>query len=350
MTGRPQLKIEFLQQNGWRDARRQFLAGDASFRRYERLFAADGTTAILMDAPPDTEPITPFIRIDKQLIKWGYSAPHILAQDVENGFLLLEDLGDNSFSNWLRQHPNQELTLYKHACNLLIDMHQHANNSKTAQNSIAPPYSKKLLMDELMIFADWYLPTILGRSYAAEQRIIFLEIWDNLLASMPFLPECLVLRDFHADNLMWLPAREDIGKVGLLDFQDAVMGCPAYDIVSMLEDARRDLQPETVQIILNHYLQQMVWDKADFMATYALLGAQRNTKIIGIFTRLAQRDGKQQYLNFMPRVWQHLHHNLQHSILRPYSKWLNEIIPESRRNIGCLHQHTGDMQQSSLQG
>lgn len=329
MGQRSQQIDTFLQRNGWGDAERRPLAGDASFRRYERVVEA-ARRAVLMDAPPDRESVQPFIQVDQYLVEWGYSAPRILARDVEAGLLLLEDLGDDSFTRLLKNAPLKEHTLYMKAGDLLVDLHQR----DTARCDL-PEYDEARLLDELALFADWYLPAVLGAE-AEKHRARLIDIWRGLLASMPFLPPVLVLRDYHADNLMWLPQREDVAQVGLLDFQDAVTGSPAYDLVSCLEDARRDLQPETVQVVLNHYLQQMAWDRSDFMAVYALLGAQRNTKIIGIFTRLAQRDGKMQYLDYLPRVWQHLHHDLQHPILNPYREWLDRVLPQELRHIPTI--------------
>ena len=312
----------FLQANGWGEASCQFLSGDASFRSYQRVNLGE-KQAVLMDAPPDKEALEPFIHMAKYLTNNGYSAPHIYAQDLETGFLLLEDLGDDLYSRWLNENPAQEAPLYLEAVNFLVDLHNQESLPEIAE------YSTELLLEESVLFIDWYLAAMIGHEKAAELRPNYLKIWQDLFENAPWLPNVVVLRDYHADNLLWLPEREGIARIGQLDFQDAVMGSPAYDLVSLLEDARRDVQPETVMTAVNHYLQQMQWDSDAFMTGYALLGAQRNLKIIGIFTRLAMRDGKDHYLPLLPRVWQHLEHDLQHPFLRPLKQWMEEILPSS---------------------
>lgn len=326
---RDKLALDFLKQCGWQSAEREFLSGDASFRSYERL--KRGTeSAVLMDAPPEQEPLSSFILVDEYLVNQGYKAPKIYGRDVQNGFLLLEDLGNDLFSHWLKSAPAQECELYIEAANLLVDMHQrhHPETETHPLKNKIPDYTVDLLLQEVSLFIDWYLTAHKGEAYAQKYRTSFLATWKKLLEQAPWLPEVIVLRDFHADNLIWLPHETRLHKVGLLDFQDAVLGSPAYDVVSFLEDARRDVQPETLMTTLNHYLQQMQWDADSFMTCYALLGAQRNMKIIGIFTRLAMRDNKPAYLDLLPRVWGHLHHDLHHSILRPLENFLDNILPE----------------------
>jgi len=318
---RSELAQEFLRQNGWGEAQCSFLSGDASFRSYQR--AVLGTQqAVLMDAPPEKEPLPPFIRMAEYLKRAGYSAPAILARDPERGFLLLEDLGDNLYSRFLEREPAREASIYLEATNLLIDLHRQ----KSSPPDIAE-YDTELLLRESVLFVDWYLAAVIGSEQAATLRPEFLKLWQDLFERAPWLPNVVVLRDYHADNLLWLPERTGVARVGLLDFQDAVMGSPAYDLVSFIEDARRDVQPETSMTAVNHYIQQMQWDADSFMALYSLLGAQRNCKIVGIFTRLAVRDGKEHYLSLLPRVWKHLEHDLQHPILRPLQNWLQEVLP-----------------------
>lgn len=315
----------FLATSGWGDADRSFLAGDASFRHYDRI-TAPTRTAVMMDAPPAKEPLTPFIQVAEFLTQAGYSAPKIYARDLEHGFLLLEDLGDDSFSKVVQHHPTWEGKLYFAAADVLAHLHQIESPALAV-----PPYDTEKYLQEVSLFTDWYLPAILGESKAKALREEYLNLWRDLIAQMPFLPPVVVLRDYHADNLLWLPQREGVQNVGLLDFQDALMGSPAYDLVSLLEDARRDVQPENVQITINRYLQQAHWNKADFMVHYSILAAQRNSKIIGIFTRLAKRDGKQHYLSLIPRVWAHLNQDMRHSVLKPLSLWMDKHLPESMR-------------------
>ena len=315
--------LKFLQSNGWGEGRCEFLSGDASFRSYDRVTLGE-KTAVLMDAPPEKEPLGPFTLMANYLTSQGYSAPKILAQDSENGFLLLEDLGDDLYSEWLKDAPVKEADLYMEAANFLIDLHKQEQAKPEIEE-----YSTELLLRESVLFIDWYLAATLGHAEAAALRPDYLKLWEELFENAPWLPNVVVLRDFHADNLLWLPEREGVAKVGLLDFQDAVMGSPVYDLVSFIEDARRDVQPETAMTVVNHYMQQMQWEPDAFRACYAMLGAQRNFKIIGIFTRLAQRDKKEHYLDLLPRVWQHLEHDLQHPIMRPMLKWLEQVLPDA---------------------
>lgn len=317
----------FLQSAEWDANGRSFLAGDASFRHYDRI-TEPTRTAVMMDAPPDKEPLEPFIHVAEFLVNAGYSAPKIYARDLAHGFLLLEDLGDDSFSKVLKQNftAQMENKLYLAAVDVLASLHHIESPALTI-----PPYDAEKYLAEVSLFADWYLVALLGEAKAKSLREEYLAIWQEIIGQLPFLPPVVVLRDYHADNLLWLPEREGVQNVGLLDFQDALMGSPAYDLVSLLEDARRDVQPETVQMSINRYLHKTNWDKADFMVHYAILAAQRNSKIIGIFTRLAQRDGKAHYLQLIPRVWAHLNHDMRHSVLKPLSLWMEKHVPESMR-------------------
>ncbi len=322
--------LTFLQANGWGAARCEFLSGDASFRSYQRVIMGD-KKAVLMDAPPEKEPLPPFITMAEYLSSHGYSAPTILARDTKLGFLLLEDLGDDLYSQWLNVKPTHEATIYKEATNFLIDLHR-----QTEQPDGVAEYDVERLLEEAVLFIDWYCVATLGKDRAAELRPEFIALWRELFERAPWLPNVVVLRDFHADNLLWLPNREGMAKVGLLDFQDAVMGSPAYDLLSLVEDARRDVQPETAMTIINHYIQQMQWEADSFMACYAMLAAQRNSKIVGIFTRLAMRDDKHDYLALLPRVWKHLEHDMQHPIMKPLQQWMDKHIPAEMREIPNL--------------
>ncbi len=320
-ASRKQAAQAFLQANGWGEAKCEFLSGDASFRSYQRVHLGN-KHAVLMDAPPEKEPLPPFIHMAEYLTGHGYSAPHIIARDLETGFLLLEDLGDDLYSEWLKEKSAYESQLYLEATNFLIDLHQ-----KQEKPESIPEYDTDMLLREAALFVDWYLAAMLGEERAAELRPGYLKLWEDLFARAPWLPNVVVLRDYHADNLLWMPEREGVARVGLLDFQDAVMGSPAYDLVSFIEDARRDVAPETAMTAINHYIQQMQWESDSFMALYALLGAQRNCKIIGIFTRLAVRDNKHNYLNLLPRVWKHLENDMEHPIIRPLRAWMDEALP-----------------------
>lgn len=320
---------EFLGLHGWQDALRDAIPGDASFRRYERV--SDGArSAILMDAPPDAEDTRPFLQVARHLAALGYSAPAILAENSAQGFLLLEDLGDDSFSRVLKTQPEKEAELYDAATAWLADLHAHPQNA----NPALPPYDEALYLREASLFSDSFLPAALGQEKAADLREGYLSLWRDMLAKLPPQAPVFVHRDYHADNLLWLPARGGMKKIGLLDFQDAVLGHPAYDLVSILEDARRDVPTETVAACMDCYLKQSGAGEKDFRLSYALLGAQRNSKIIGIFTRLNMRDGKPQYLKLLPRVWAHLERDLAHPALQSLKMWLDRHVPPETRLIG----------------
>jgi N-acetylmuramate 1-kinase len=320
----------FLAHAGWWDSTRVPLAGDASFRRYERV-TGEGRRAVLMDAPPDNEKVRPFMQADATLLASGMSAPRILASDVKNGFLLLEDLGDDLYSYVLRHSPEKEEELYLAAADVLVELYRLAPRGDYSGFSM---YNEALLMRECMLLAEWFLPeAIKDQDKAQFLGEEFQAIWKKLLTKIPATTPVLVLRDYHADNLLWLPERTGVQRVGLLDFQDAVIGSSAYDVVSFLEDARRDVSEHTVQCVLDYYLQKTKQERDAFMASYALLGAQRNCKIIGIFVRLAVRDKKPQYLSFLPRVWRHLQRDLQHPLLADLGAWCDANIPQGWRGV-----------------
>ena len=242
----------FLAANGWNGAQRRFLAGDASFRHYERVEMAD-RRAVLMDAPPEKEPVAPFLAVARYLAQQSYSAPRILAHSGNQGLLLLEDLGDDSYSRVVRSHPEKEPELYMAAAEMLAELHK-TDSCHCASAAIR--YGKAAGgsgTSNGLVCSGNYRPAASG---GCAGRIP--SRWRQLLEDMPYLPSTLVLRDFHADNLMWLPDRKGNQRVGLLDFQDAVLGSPVYDLVSLLEDARRDVSAETAQMSLNHYLHQRV--------------------------------------------------------------------------------------------
>lgn len=327
MPDRATLSQAFLQRAGWKDAARSKLAGDASFRKYERL-KRKNESAVLMDAPPPQEDVRPFLRIARHLESLGYSAPRILAEDAEHGFLLLEDLGDDLLARLLRQ-GGDERELYEATIDFLLDLHRHPAPADLA------PYDEDRLVGETELFTDWYLPALTGRDTPANLRQGFRFLW-NILApevGMDTSPErrILVLRDFHAENLIWLPERSGAARLGLLDFQDAVAGHPAYDLVSLLEDARRDVSPELAEAMLQRYIDGSGADETSFRRAYAILGAQRNLRIIGIFTRLWKRDAKPQYQAFMPRMWGLVERDLAHPALSDLRGWLDAMVPQELR-------------------
>jgi aminoglycoside/choline kinase family phosphotransferase len=314
----------FLVGAGWGAAARAPLAGDASFRRYERVRNRDGCTAVLMDAPPPHEDVRPFAAVDALLRGYGYSAPAILASDVANGFLLLEDLGDALFSRAIAE-GGDERAMYAAAVDLLVDLRGRPTAGEL------PPYDPDRLLAESGLFVDWYLPEVSGSAVPQAARDDYARAWRAAFGKRGDDRPVTVLRDYHADNLVWLPGRDGVARVGLLDFQDAVTGTAAYDLVSLLEDARRDLGAGLAETMLDRYVVASGVDRDGFTADLAIMGAQRNAKIIGIFTRLWKRDGKPAYLALIPRVWRHLEGDLRHPALAPVAAWFSRHVPADLR-------------------
>ena len=315
----------FLARHGWGGAERTPLAGDASFRRYERLVVAD-RRAVLMLAPPDKEDTRPFVAVARHLLGRGFSAPAIVAADADAGLVLLEDLGDMPYSRVLGD-DGDEAAMYAAAVDVLIEVQRRPPTGLDV-----PAYNDARFHAEADLLVDWYLPVVTGEETPAATRAAYTAAWDAVLPLARAVPEALVLRDYHADNLMWLPERTGNRRVGLLDFQDAVVGPVAYDLVSLLEDARRDIAAATVEAALERYLAHCPnLDRDAFAAAYAVLGAQRNCKIIGIFTRLWRRDGKPAYIDLLPRVWGHLGRDLAHPALDPVKRWLDAAVPPALR-------------------
>lgn len=322
----------FLSQTAFADAELTPLAGDASFRRYIRVRKA-GKGAMLMDAPPAKENVRPFISIGAYLHAQGFSSPAILADDAAEGFVLLEDLGDDSFTRILKAAPDKEEELYAHAIDVLVAWHDQAGHFSNPKALALPAYDSALLLKEVRLFADWYLPQVMEREKAAALHAEYMELWSDIISEAHLATDRFVHRDYHADNLMWLPARSGFKKVGLLDFQDGVYGDAAYDMVSLLEDARRDVPPATVDAMLARYVKESGCDRTRFLNAYAVLGAQRNSKIVGIFSRLAARDGKHHYLHYLPRVWQHLTGDVQHPALATLKQWLDKHVAMPHRGV-----------------
>ena len=302
----------FLGQAGWGDAAIVPLAGDASFRRYFRVVDG-GRRAVLMDAPPPHEDPRPFIAIAEHLLADGFAAPRILARDLEEGLVLIEDFGDLRVKEHLDDQPDAELAVYGRAIDLLADLHR-------LPAAPVPPYDRAVYQREVDLLTQWYCPAI---GLTVDQDA-YVAAWDAVLpiVEQSASPTVTVLRDYHAENIMLIDRATSHG-LGLLDFQDALAGHPAYDLVSLLQDARRDVPPQ---------IEAIASPPADFDAAYAVLGAQRNAKIIGIFTRLWQRDGKPRYLSFLPRMWDLLERDLAHPALEPVAQWFAANIPADQRH------------------
>ena len=310
----------FLAQAGWAHAAIVPLAGDASFRRYFRVI--DGARrAVLMDAPPPHEDPRPFIAIAEHLTGQGFAAPRILACDLAEGLVLIEDFGDLRVKEHVEDMPVAEIGVYTRAVNLLAELHR-------LPPADVPPYDRAVYQREAGLLTEYYCPAI-GlpvdeAGYAAAWAAVL------PLVERSASPVVTVLRDYHAENIMLIDGPASHG-LGLLDFQDALAGHPAYDLVSLLQDARRDVPPAVEAAMLDHY-RAIARPPADFDAAYAVLGAQRNAKIIGIFTRLWKRDGKPRYLTYLPRMWDLLERDLAHPALAPVASWFAANIPNEKRH------------------
>ena len=309
---------DFLGATGWGDAAAVPLAGDASSRSYERLIRADGATAVLMRAGPDDS--TPrFLTIAHHLTMLGFSAPEVLAGDPHEGRLLLEDLGDGVFARLVEADPAAEAPLYAEATTFLAALHRHPAPSGL------PAQTPAALAEAIAPVADWYLGQ--GRPQPAAAAALAGALEPALAAVLPAPRPVLVHRDFHAENLIWLPDRTGPARVGLLDFQDALAGHPAYDLVSLFEDARRDLGPGIRAATVAQYANLSGTDPDTLDAAMATLGAQRNLRILGIFARLSLAAGKPRYVGLIPRVWAHLQGDLAHPALAPLAGAVAQILP-----------------------
>jgi N-acetylmuramate 1-kinase len=313
---------EFLASCGWRGAEILPLAGDASFRRYFRVI--DGNrSAVLMDAPPPHENPRPFIAVAEWLASVGLSAPEILARDLDKGMLLLGDFGDWRLREWLDTNPEGERQLYELATDVLIHLHQHPPMPGL------PVHGLDQWLEELKLFTDWYCPAV-GLEVDADS---YRAAWKDVLKPVAEdgLGPVTVLRDYHAENIMLVRGRDGVAHFGLLDFQDALAGHPAYDLASVLEDARRDVPPEIEQAMIDRYVAASGRGEA-FERAYWALAAQRNTRILGVFTRLWKRDNKPHYRRFQPRMWGLLERDLEQPHLKPVKNWFDaNVSPEHRR-------------------
>ena len=316
----PEHAHAFLASCGWEGSEILPLAGDASFRRYFRVVHGD-RTAVLMDAPPPHEDVKPFVAVAEWLGQAGLTAPEILARDVDRGLLLLGDFGDWRLREYLDDDPTRERELYELATDVLIHLHQHDPMPGL------PPHGLDQWLEELKLFTEWYCPAV-GLSVDAEG---YRSAWAQVLepVAKDGLGPVTVLRDYHAENVMLVKGREGVAQFGLLDFQDALAGHPAYDLASVLEDARRDVPPDIERAMLDRYI-AAVGGARHFERSYWALAAQRNTRILGVFTRLWKRDGKPHYTQFQPRMWGLLERDLAQPGLEPVRNWFDA-------NVGTEH-------------
>jgi len=340
----------FLEEAGYLDAERRRMAGDASTRSYARLIRND-VSFILMNAPkrPDgpavhdgksysaavhlAENVTPFVAIARGLRDQGFSAPAIHQADLESGFLITEDFGSAGFVDGTPSAPIAER--YQAATDMLAALHgQTLPDTLPVAPHITypiPVFDTEAMLIEISLMLDWYLPDR-GAPLDDVRRAEFLAMWRDLLAKVSAAPRTWTLRDFHSPNLIWLEPRADVKKVGVIDFQDTVLGPAAYDLVSLLQDARVDV-PEPLELaMLTRYVKARLgsgepFDPADFAELYAIMSAQRNTRLLGTFARLNRRDGKPHYLRHQPRIWTYLTRSLAHPALAAFQAWYQAHVP-----------------------
>ncbi len=354
MAGRLSLSraiSQLLEESGWADATRAFLLGDASVRAYERLQKPDGSRAILMISParPDGPPvrfgkpysviarlaenIEPFIAMAQALRDKGLSAPQVYACDVEAGLAVIEDLGGDGV---LDEAGAPILERYADAASVLAFLHVSGtpNRAPLPNGKVyrIPPYDHDAMLIEVDLLVEWYAPHVAQINLSSGAKAMFLSLWRNTIEDVARSRDSWVLRDYHSPNLIWLPERFGLTRVGIIDFQDCVMGHPAYDVASLLQDARVTVPDDLELKLLSHYakarrVMDEDFDMSAFAGAYAILGAQRATKILGIFARLNVRDGKPQYLAHIPRVEHYLAKSLRHPVLAEVRGWYQSHMP-----------------------
>lgn len=341
MPDRDWRRDQFLAHHGWKTEHRNLLADDASFRSYDRLIDGD-RRAVLMNAPPPEEDTRPFVQIAGHLKKCGLRAPDIYAADTDQGFLLLEDFGDRTYTQVLKSDPDQERALYELAVDVLIHLHRQPPSLLAPET--VDTYSTDHYLREVRLFTDWYLPRVLDEALPKEALVSYEALWSEAFDFVAQQSRALVLRDFHVDNLVWLPDAKGISACGLLDFQDALVGSNTYDLMSLLEDARRDVSDDLADHLKARYyaaFPALGPDSAEreaFEAAYAITGAGRHAKVIGIFTRLCFRDAKPDYLIHIPRVWKLLERSLTHPMLEGLADWIETYVPVPGHLVPDVHE------------
>jgi hypothetical protein len=353
--------LAFLDQAGWGAATVAPLPGDASTRRYARL-ARNGRKAMLMDQPQNAEtPVAPahatpeerralgynaiarlagadcerFAAASEFLRARGLSAPEIYACDGKTGFAIIEDLGDGLYADVIAA-GGDERALYRAAMEVLAKLHLEETPKSLPRDKALHAYDETALLAETDLLTEWFFPVALDRAATPDEAAEHRALWRKVIESVLQQPTVFVHRDYHAQNLLWLPERDGAARVGLIDFQDGVAGSTAYDLVSILEDARRDVAPEILADSTRHYIDTFrrhggSVDEEQLRAAMAVMAAQRNAKIAGIFARLYKRDGKPRYLSYLPRVWGYLNRDLEHPALAPLKAWYDRHIPIEAR-------------------
>jgi hypothetical protein len=305
----------FLAAHGWADATHEPLAGDASARRYIRLYSGQKRAILMIDPQDDT---ARFTHISNHLRGLGLSAPEIYAQDA--GLMLLEDFGNAQFAQVAKSEPNMEIPLYQAATDVVCHL------ETCGVPAILPRAAPDTLAQMVEPAFTHYLPLLQSTGMDAKNDILA-RLADLLAAHIPN-ETVLVLRDYHAENMIWMPERNHLQRVGLLDFQDALVGPPIYDLVSLLQDARRDVTSACHKATLRHYLDRSGRSEDAVIPAFHLLGLQRNLRILGIFARLASERGKPGYLGLIPRVWGHIQTSLATPVARDIAPLINGLFPE----------------------
>ena len=316
---------DFLKKNHLSDARIEWMSGDASSRRYARVTSGE-KSFILMDTPRSEKP-EEFIMIDRLLGKAGLSVPEIYDVNPEKSLLLLEDLGDDTYTRMLEKGEEQDF-LYTLAVDVLLEIARIRDVEGVAL------YDQAFVRKMVEAFTDWFMPAAFGKPTDAAAKKELLGIIDDLFVSIRDVPKGLMWLDYHVDNLMLLKNRKGVRACGLMDFQDARVGPLAYDLMSLLEDARRDVPEGLQQRLLAYYLEKSGMDDKDlFMRSYHVTAVKRHLRVIGVFSRLKMRDGKGKYLKHIPRVWRLLERHLNLPYMRPLKDWLDANIPQKFRTI-----------------
>jgi aminoglycoside/choline kinase family phosphotransferase len=327
-TARAARIAAFLAAAGWTGAARRALAGDASFRRYERL-RGGSRRAVLMDAPPP-ENVRPFLAVAALLRGAGFSVPAVLAAREEEGMLLLEDFGDDSYTRLIAGGAPEQ-PLYELAVDLLIELRRRLAPERLAG---LPDFDEARALEGVGRLLDWYWPMVRGAAVPAAAAAEFVSVWRESLALWQGVPAGLVHYDYHVDNLTMLEGRSGIAALGLLDFQDAVRGPCCFDLVSLIDDARRDVAPALGEALIGRYLAAFPeLDRQAFAAAYDACGAQRDARLLGTFARLKQRDAKPGYMAHLPRVWRQLEARLAHPALAPVAAWFARYFPPEGRRM-----------------
>ncbi len=363
-------RAAFIERAGWGHVDVVPLPGDASTRRYFRL-TRGANTAMLMYQPQGAE--TPaaladageearralgynaiarlagadcsrFAAVADYLRSRGLAAPQILHADHQDGLVLLEDFGDGLFADVVTDGAS-EAELYQAAVEVLARLHQTPAPAQLTDRLPLFAYDEIALLAEIDLMTEWFLPLARDREATPQEVAEHRALWRAALDSIATAPRVFVHRDYHAQNLIWMPEREGLARVGLIDFQDAVAGSRAYDLVSLIEDARRDVSPAIAQMATAHYLETMraqgsPLNEQEFRQEMAVMAAQRNTKIVGIFARLYKRDGKDRYLSYLPRVWVYLERDLSHPALARLKAWYDRVIPAKLRSLPGVKRDT----------